>query len=212
MNALEAFKQTNERAVKLVELHKSLNPIGKPHAEHSDILRAAVVISVSAMDAYFHTKITEKTARFVRAKKGVHLPGRLVQIIKDGASHDRLIEFMFKDKPLSHIASLVRKAIEDHTYQNSGKIEEGLKILGVDDLWFQIGKKLQISKDRAKKYVQGYVDRRHRIVHRGDLGTAMKNKNKLRNITRFYADQCVKSVGKYIWAIDSIVEAKVPQA
>ena len=203
MGAYEEFVKTNERAQKLIETHKELNPRGKPKVEHADILRAAVVLCVAAMDAYLHDLVVEKIARFVRAKKGTNLPGGLVTMIKENVSHDRLVGILFEKRPLAHIATVVRKATADRTYQEPAKIEGVLKILGVQDLWFQVGRELGITKEKAKVFIQSYVTRRHEIVHRGDLGAAKKTKGKLRKISRPYAEKCVRDVSKFVEAINT---------
>jgi len=166
-----------------------------------------VVVSVSAMDGYFHERIAESIARFVRAKKGRALPGKLTQTIKESASYDRLIEILFEERPLSHLATIVRKATAERTYQDAGKIEQAVGMLGVDDLWFNIGKKLGLSKENAKTHVQPYVKRRNQIVHRGDYGQTKRSKNKLNLISRSYAVRCVKEVGRFVRAIDGVIDA-----
>lgn len=209
MPAIDNFKKTIERAGAMVRLHTGLCPRGKPRAEHADLLRAAIVLSVSAMDGYFHEKVVENVPRFVRIQKGKNLPGRLVQVIKEKVSHDKLIEILFEERPLSHLATIIRKATADRTYQDPAKIEQAVGMLGVDDLWFQIGRKLGVPKGKAKKYIQSYVQRRHQIVHRGDFGQTKKTKNRLNRISRNYADRCVKEVNRFVKAIDEIIEARL---
>jgi len=207
MPAIEIFRQTIERAQALVDLHRTLCPRGKPKAEYADILRSAVVVAVSAMDGYFHEKLVESVPRLVRAKKGRHLPGKLVQIIKEQASHEKLIETIFKERPTSHIASMVRNSVRDRTYQDVGKIEDALRIIGLDDLWYRVGRKLKIGKEKARGLVQGYVTRRHQIVHRGDFGQTKRTKNKLHGITRRYAERCVADISRFIEIVDGLVES-----
>ncbi len=209
MSAHTSFKQTIGRAQRLINLHHGLNPRGQPRKEYADILRSAVVIAVSAMDAYLHEKIPEKIAKLVRFKKGKALPGKLVETIKANIPHDRLIEIFFEERPLTHIVSVVRKSMEDRTYQNAGKIEDVLRMLGLDDLWFLIAKELRISKDEAKIFIQPFVERRHLIVHRGDLGTR-KTKHKLKPMTRPYAQLCINRIEKFVEVIDALIERKVP--
>jgi len=206
MAAINNFRLTIDRAQKLVDLHRTLCSRGRPRAEYADILRAAVVISVSAMDAYFHEKIPENIARLVRAKKGKNLPGKFVDTIKSGASHDKLIGIFFQKRPLSHIVTIVRKSMTDRTYQDPSKIEDVLKIVGVTDVWYKVGRKLKLRKEKAKTYIQGYVTRRHQIVHRGDYGQTKKTKNQLKPITRPYAERCVREVKRFVEAIDGIIE------
>jgi len=211
MPAVENFRKTIKRAEAMISLHKTLCPRGKPKVEYSDILRAAVVISVAAMDGYFHERIPESLAPFVRAKKGKNLPGRLLQIVKDSVCHDRLIEILFEERPLSHLVTIVRKATADRTYQDAGKIEQAVGMLGVDDLWFKVGQKLKLSKEKAKNYVQSYVGRRHQIVHRGDYGQTKRSKNQVKPMGRAYAQRCVREVGRFVEAIDEVIEAAVAE-
>lgn len=207
MSAIDNFRNVIQRAEAMVQLHRTLSPRGKPRAEHADLLRAAVVIAVSGMDGYFHERIPESVARFVRAKKGKNLPGKLVQLIKDAASHDRLIEVLFEERPLSHIVTMVRKSMADRTYQDAGKIEDAVKILGVEDLWFKMAQKLKVSKEKTRTHVQPYVERRHQIVHRGDFGQTKRTKNQLKPIARAYAERCVSEIRRFVEAIDKTVEA-----
>jgi len=119
----------------------------------------------------------------------------------------RLIEILFKDRPTSHISSIVRKQLNDRTYQDPGKIEDALKILGVDDLWFKVGQRLGVGKEDAKGKVLLYVKRRHQIVHRGDYGQTKKSKNRLTPIRREFADTCIANIEELIKALDEVVEA-----
>lgn len=210
MKAHEAFRETIKRARAFAELHEELCPVGKPRHEYADILRAAVVFAVSAMDAYLHDKILEKVTPLVIARKGKQLPGKLVEIIKDEATHERLLEIIFEERPPAHLATLVRKHISDLTFQNAGKIEGALKVLGLDDVWYQVGTRLGVGKEKARGFVQAYVDRRHAIVHEGDLGKAKKIRHRLAKITRPYAKKCVSDVERFIGAIDYLIEAKIP--
>jgi len=209
MAAINNFKLTIDRAKKLVDLHKELCPIGKPKTEYSDILRAAVVVSVSAIDGYFHEKIPENIPRLVRARKGRNLPGKLIDVIKAGASHEKLIGIMFEEHRLSHIVSIVRNSMKDRTYQDGGKIEDAIKLLGIDDLWYNLGQKMKLSKEKAKTHVQDYVERRHQIVHRGDYGQTKKAKNTLKRISRSYAERCAGEVSRFVEAIEAVVESTI---
>jgi hypothetical protein len=206
MTAINTFRQTNKRAGNLVEIHQELAPHGKPGIKHSDLLRAAVVLSVAGLDVYIHEKVCEEVPQLIGSKVGKQLPQKLVELIKTETTHEKLIELYFKQRPLSHISSLVRRCLNVRTFQDPGKIEEALKILGLTDLWFKLGKQLSVGKEDARLYVESYVKRRNEIVHRGDLGKTRKSKNKVSRISRDYAQKCVKSVSDFVESIEIVVE------
>ncbi|MBM3880404.1 MAG: hypothetical protein FJ280_01045 [Planctomycetes bacterium] len=210
MTAKEAFGATINRARGLIALHQELCPIGAPRQEYADILRAAVVFAVSAMDAYFHDKIGEKVVPLVRMKAGRNLPGKLVETIRAGTTHDRLIEIMLEERPLAHVATIVRRSLADATIQNVGKIDNALKVLGCEDAWFHAAKTLGTSRKKIKKIVQPYVDRRHDIVHEGDLGKGKKNKHSLKRITRPYTATAVDRIENFVQAVDGFIDSKIP--
>ncbi|MDH7515185.1 MAG: HEPN domain-containing protein [Bacteroidota bacterium] len=210
MAAFDNFRSIMKRAETLVDLHKVLCPRGKPKAEYADILRAVIVLSVSAVDGYFHEKIPENIARLIQGKRGRNLPGKLIDVIKAEASHEKLISIMFEKRRLSHIVSLVRKSMKEKTYQDPGKIEEAIKLLGIDKFWEKVGQQLNVQKEKKiKTYIQRYINRRNDIAHRADFGQTKRNKNKLHNINRSYANKCIDEVRQFIEAIESVIETEL---
>jgi len=168
MAAIDTFTETIERASHLINIHEQLHSRGKPPKHYSDILRAAVVLAVAAMDGYFHDLIADNVTKLAKRRKGKNLPGKLVEVIKKEATHEKLLEILHQKRPKRHIHTIIKKHLSDRTFQDAGKIEQGLKILGIDDFWLPVGKRLGTDKNKAKIFVQGYVDRRHNIVHQGD--------------------------------------------
>jgi hypothetical protein len=209
MTAINTFRQINKRADNLLKIHQKLAPHGKPGIIHSDLLRAAVVLSVAGLDFYIHEKVCEEVPQLIRVRVGKQLPGKLAELIKKEATHDKLIEILFKDRPLSHVSSIVRRYLNNRTFQDPGKIEDALQILGLTDLWFCLGQQLSVSKEEAKLYVEQYVDRRNGIAHRGDLGKTRKSKNKVSRITRDYAQKCVESISNFVESIEIVIEDKL---
>jgi len=206
MAAITTFESTIERAGHLVEIHKTLASRGKPPAHYSDILRAAVVLSVAAMDGYFHDLILDNVTPCIVTRNGKDLPGKLIEIIKKQASHEKLIEIFHRDRSRAHVRRLVMEELSDKTFQNVGKIEEALKIIGVDDIWIDVGKELECSKAEAKEYVQEYVERKHRIAHEGDK---KKKGPGPQSITRPYAEEAVCKINDFVNAIDKVVKKKL---
>jgi len=209
LSPYQVFEKNLGRAETLVNIHKTLSGggRGRPPEHTSDLLRSAVVTAVAAMDAYLHDIISQKVVPTIRArrKRKEGFPGKLVKLIKDELSHEKMIDAMCNKRPLAIIGTTVKKNLDERAFQNPGRIENGLRLLGIDDLWFKIGQELEVSKEDAKNYIITYTNRRNQIVHKGDLSNAKKTKNRLAPIKRQFARDAIESIGKFTEALNTII-------
>ena len=214
MRAIEAFESTTKRARALMRAHKKLRGPGpgKRPRSHGELLRAAVVTAVSAMDAYFHDKILENIPLVIRRTKP-KFPEELIKLIVEDAKAGKvakgLLGISMKKRPLSHVRTMIEKKLNDRAFQDPGKIERGLKLIGVGHFWDRVGRELEVQPKQAKKDIMRYVNRRHKIVHRGDLGTAKKTKHQVRQITRGFAQECIDTVDKFVHYADTAINAEI---
>ncbi len=74
-----------------MQAHKKLRGPGpgKRPRSHGELLRAAVVTAVSAMDAYFHDKILENIPLVIRRTKP-ELPEELIKLIVEDTKADKV--------------------------------------------------------------------------------------------------------------------------
>jgi len=212
---LKAFDSTIKRARALMKAHAKLRGTGRGKRPrfHSELLRAALVTTVSAMDAYFHDKIARNISRTIK-RTAPEFPGELVSLLAEGKKSKEEVVKVFlkisiKDQPLAHVSTQVNRILSERTYQDPGKIETGLRIMGVNDFWQQVSSSLGVSADNQKRQVLQYVKRRHGIVHSGDLGTAKKNRHRVRKITPEFAGECIDSIEQFIHAADNIVNQQI---
>lgn len=150
-----------------------VSPTEFRHDELSELLRAALVTAVSALDRYCHEMLVEKVMTVVRkSEKG--WPGALkkmrvpLRVVKDvavmGRNGDR--------RPMN----LVRRALREQfhrelTLQRPNEIAEAFSMVGVGDLWRGVAGhmgKVESGKS-VKERLDGIVTRRNKIVHEGDL-------------------------------------------
>lgn len=213
MKAIEIFRKNAERALGLIELHESAFPRGRPRAtgELPDMLRASVVFAVAAVDSYFHDKILENVIAVIKycGKNRAGLPGYLSEILKDCLTPEKALSLLYRKRPDEEFRKVLARHLGDRTYQDAGKIEKAVQIIGVSDIWESVRQTLRLrSKNRAKAYIQPYVRRRHQIVHEGDLYKSKKFRHTLRPIARSYARNCVKHIRWFIEAVDKAVDRK----
>jgi hypothetical protein len=213
MKAIEAFDSVLKRARGLIDVHVTLHPKGKPAERSDDVLRAALVLGIAGADAFFHDKIAESIAPLIRKSQGRNLPGALTAVFEKQLSTPRMLEIMFEERRLSHLSTAVRRAIKDSTYQDPGKIEQALRLLGVDDLWHRMASRLPLkgakAKEKAKTYIQPYVTRRHGIVHEGDLGKGRKDLHRLKRITRAYVREALGRIERFVHAANAVIDNRL---
>jgi len=214
MEAIRAFNKTLERSDSLLALHRSISPTGRPSTCHGmpDILRAIIVLSVAALDSYFHDKLIENLMRVVLhcGKRGDGLPGALKDALGPKLNVEKAITMLCRSRWDEEIRRIMADHLSVESYQNPRQIEKGLKLLGIDDLWEPLRLSLSLSsKQKAKEYVIAYVTRRNQIVHEGDLYKSKKYRHKLRHISRPFAEKCISCIKEYVGAINGEIDMQV---
>jgi hypothetical protein len=212
MEAIAAFREGVKRADGLLTTHRKSFPRGRPPSlpEADDVLRAAVVFAVSALDSYMHDKILENVVQLIQhyaRKGGQGIPGGVLEILRKELPLEKCLALLHRKRPDEELRRILVIALSDRTYQDAGQIQHGLKLLGIDDIWEHVRKRLKLTtKDAAKTYLQPYIDRRHRIVHEADLFKTKKNRHQPRPISRTYAEDCVKKVKAFVSALDGVID------
>lgn len=212
MKAYDAFKLTLARAQSLVDLHEKSFPKGRPpeSGEPPDLLRAAVVFAVAALDSYMHDKIAENVVRIVSCcgRKGGGFPGNLLEALKSGLSLEKSLVLIYRKRPDHEIKRIMEQYLSERTFQDPGKIEAALKYIGLSDLWEPLRLRLHLtSKEKCRKFLVHYVKRRHCIVHEGDVYKSKKHHHKLKAISRPYARNCVNDVKRFVQELDAVIDA-----
>jgi len=215
MEALKAFDSTIKRARALIRAHTKLHGQGRGKRPrfHSELLRAALVTSVSAMDAYFHDKIAQNIARTIKRTEP-DFPVELVSLLSEvGKNKEDVVRALLKvttrDRPLAHVSTQVNRLLSERTYQDPGKIEQGLKTIGINGFWQSVAPKLNTTPDQLKRDVVRYIKRRHAIVHVGDLGTSKKTRHRVRKISPSFSLECVDFIERFVYAANDVVNQQI---
>jgi RiboL-PSP-HEPN len=138
-----------------------------------DLLRASMVMSVSAMDAYFHRKI--RCYAIPLAKKGEGMPGALSKM---QMSFDDFHCAMQRERKWGELGRIVEKKLGYQSLQSSKKIEDGLSLIGIAKFWDRVSVEMKYDKSILKSHLSSVVDRRNKIAHQGDLSVGKKTLGK----------------------------------
>ncbi len=206
---IAVFRLNVKRSLDLIDTHSQLhNKQGKPKTVVSDIMRAAVVMVVSAVDAYLHGLLSDYVERSAQLTPP---PGALLELVKEWRLDAKdTLPYLLNKKGPAEFRQRVVEHFADRTLQDPSKVELVGRVLGVEGLWEQIANGLGKSEDRARKDFAAVVKRRHQIAHEADLDPAGKTATKKRRLTRQEADAAVDEINKVAEQLQTIFEAKYP--
>jgi hypothetical protein len=140
------------------------------HFDPSDLCRAAVVLSIAAMDAYFTDIFIERFNPYLRNKGATN---NLVEILsKAGLNTKVALELLSMQRPLRRIRSLLEAYLDRHTMQRTAVIDELFKAYSITNLSAH-AQKIKGRKTLIRS-IEILVDRRNQIAHEGDMNSHKK--------------------------------------
>ncbi len=146
------------------------------HSSVGDLYRAALVLAVSAMDAYYHAKVLHYI---------------IAESKKKSASKSLLntkitVEDFVRGNTMKRRNAALRSAMERHlsyeSFQAPEKIKNALNLIGVEDFWTKVARKMNLQKKEVTRKIEGIVKRRNQVAHEGDVSQSMRARNKDREI------------------------------
>ena len=185
--ALVKFAKTQSRCLGLVRLWLAIDKNQEIRKfPHNDILRAAIVLSVSSMDAYFTDRFSELIIPAIRAK---NVGNNLIELIeKAGLDTHRSIELLTMERPYRRIRTLVEKHVSKKVTQRFDAIDEMFSCLGLSNFCRNI--EASLGRKQLLRSIEILIERRHSIVHDGDY-------NKHGNLRRLNSYRIVSRI-RYI--------------
>jgi len=169
--AIEQFRLSIARVRDLIAIHNSLKSQTTSALDVSDILRAALVLTVSALDYYIHEVVTLGMLEIYRGQRSEPSPTpnssqsafSRFKVSLNGARQERLI------------AISIGSWLENEIQQNYGsffepdKIAEAIRLISAKKLWEEVASKLNKPAKDIKSQLSIIVDRRNKIAHEADI-------------------------------------------
>lgn len=166
------FESVAKRSLNLISLQTPVEKILASAApatplDLSDMTRAAVVLAIAGMDAYFTDVFAERLVPYIR-KKG---PTKtLVNLLtKAGLDAACALDLLAMDRPYRRIRTLIESHLALKTTQKHATIDELFLAYNLKDFSANV-EKLKNRKTLLKS-VNILVSRRHKIAHEGDLNS-----------------------------------------
>ena len=213
MKAVLIFKKNIARAENLFSVHRQTFKRGRPRNDWpSDILRASLIFSTAAFDAYMHDKILEIMPVFLHKKKS-KLSSKFISLLKEaGLTYEKLLTVTLKSESVKPITRLVKEYYSKRTIQDINDIERVINIFGISDFWYKLaqainrrrGRIKKLDKESVKDFVRPYMARRHQIVHEADL----EREDKPRLIKISFVKTGLRNIKLFTEKVEKILEEK----
>lgn len=202
--AFSKFGKTINRSTALISTYRTLLQQRRNNRgirAPKDLIRAAVVLSVAALDAYITDVFSEKLVPYLKKYK----PDDLLVDILHEAGLDTLeaLNLIKMDRPFRRIRTLVNAYYKTYTTQKFDIIDKLFLSYRLKDITDRAQSK---SKRRTlKTSVAKLVERRHKIAHGGDYNShGNLNKINLKEI-----EKRINALKLFVQFIDEIVANRI---
>jgi hypothetical protein len=201
----DIFVRCIKRAQNLIDFHS--DDKGSDIQEHfCDAYRAAIVLSISALDAFIRSIVTEKINNILldNSKK---LPDKLAIYLKNLLNQDKLLNAARKYNLNEVVDKHIKEDFGTKSFQGEWKIKKFMELIGYQNIFKQVSDKADISESNLLKKLEKYTQRRHVIAHSGDydLNNTTQAEN---NITKMFAQDCVNIVNQFAKNVNEICQIK----
>ena len=190
-------------AEECVRIHDGVRQLGST-LDLDWLLRSAIVLAVSAMDAYFHDKMRYRAGRvpLYRDKEisTQSLPKQLSNL-----------KIPLSELPRWHRAkrkgNVVRHWVVEHyavrPLQNQEAIAGALKLVGIEDFWNAL-EPVQSKREILLGQLQTLVERRNQIAHEGDRLKHRSSGQRLRPISQDDAVEAIEFVRQLVENVEHV--------
>lgn len=215
----EKIVMIESKKMKSVLLMKDTTQIDYKNFERSyidEILRAALVSAVSALDRYVHDRVVENCIKMLN-KKEDNIPGSLKRL-KLSLIVTKNVLLKIKMNPSSSSKNknvrpgfILKKAIQDELhlrpFQSVEEISNALSYVGIKEVWPSISKQFNppLKQETIKTTLKKIADRRNQIVHEADLERKTRGKKiSLRKIKRKNIEQNIIFIKSLVIAMEKV--------
>ena len=163
MKAIDSFRLNIARARELGQLYNSITAITTSVLNINDLLRAQIVMAVSALDHFVHEVVrAEMVAIYEKTRPLV--PG----FSKFSVS---LAEAMASIPGPSSlwVDSVIRETHSYLSFQHPDKIADAIRLIYEPPLWQSVENRLGIPAKDIKEQLKLIVERRNKIAHEADI-------------------------------------------
>ena len=164
LRAINYFRANLGRVRVLGGLYDALHRMTTPVVDATDLLRAQVVLAVSALDHYVH-EITR--LGMLEAFNGVR--PRTNAFLRFQVTMDATMAGLASAGGTSWFEDEIRGKHGYLAFQDPDRIADAIRLFSTLELWPSVGLKLGLTTQDVKTRLRLIIERRNKIAHEADL-------------------------------------------
>lgn len=164
-SALDQFHISINRVRDLIAVHNSVKAQSTPALDLSDILRAALVLSVSALDFYVHEIVRLGMLEIYQGLRPESTAFSRFQIslasAREALSVNMNLDYWLENE--------IRQRHSYKSFQQPEKIADAIRLISDKKLWGEVANHMGRTARDVKRQLSIIVDRRNKIAHEADI-------------------------------------------
>ncbi len=164
-SAFDQFRTSIDRVRDLIAVHNSVRSQSTKALDLSDILRAVLVLAVSALDYYVHEVVRLGMLEIHRGQRS-EPPAFSKFQISLGSAREALQANPNVD---SWLEDEIRQRHSFKSFQNPNNVADAIRLISDKSLWEEVSKRMGLSSTEIKQRLSLIVDRRNKIAHEADI-------------------------------------------
>lgn len=161
---ISQFKQNIDRVRNIHAIYNILNIKTTEVIDVSDVLRAELVLVVSAFDYYVHEVVRQGMLEVFQGKR-VETPSFRkftvsLECLREAISNPSTFDWLENE-------IIIRNSWK--SFQQAEKVAEAIRLISDINLWVEIANKLGKNPNDLKSTLNLIVDRRNKIAHEADM-------------------------------------------
>lgn len=166
-SALDQFQSNIARVRNLGGIYRALEGQTTGAVDLSDLLRAELVLAVSALDQYIHELVRLGMLDINRGARP-----QTKAFARFSVSLGAVQQWLLDPGNEQWLDSEIRSQLGWRSFQDPGKIAEAVRFFSSETLWANVAGRLGMSEQDVRAQLQSIVDRRNKIAHESDLDPA----------------------------------------
>ena len=162
--ALDLFDANIRRSQGLTDIFRAMDSQTTGALDLTDILRAALVMSVSALDHFIHEIVRLGMLEAYRAERV-----RTSAFLRFQVSLESIIEATSGLVPETRLESQIRERHGYQTFQTPDQIADAIRLISNAALWNNVSVNLGVERRELTETLTLIVQRRNKIAHEADL-------------------------------------------
>ncbi len=164
-SAIDLFRISIARVRDLIAVHNSLKAQASSVLDLSDILRATLVLAVSALDYYIHEVVRIGMLEIHRGQRPEPPAFSRFQIslgnARTGINAGQNIDSWLEDE--------IRQRHSYKSFQQPEAIADAIRLISDKKLWEEVSTNMGSPAKSIKQQLSLIVDRRNKIAHEADI-------------------------------------------